>query len=70
MNPVLLVNPPTSCQLLASAKGDVLSLGVTNYTAYISKQLKSGTKPSSVKTGGLCGDRVRRDKINKMFNCH
>lgn len=36
MNPVLSVNPPMSCQFLASANGIFFSLRVTNYTAYIS----------------------------------
>lgn len=31
-----------------------MSLRVTNYNAYISKQLKSGTQPSSVKIEAIC----------------
>lgn len=58
MNPVLPVNLATSCRLLASAEEVVLSHGETNYTAYISKQLKPGAEPSAVKTGGLAGDKV------------
>lgn len=58
MNPVPSVNPPMSCQLLASANGVFLSLRVTNYAAYISTHVKSGTKPSAVKTRGLGGDRI------------
>lgn len=58
MNPVLPVNSTTSCRLLASAEEVVLSHGETNYTAYISMQLKPGTKPSAVKTGGPTGDKI------------
>lgn len=58
MNPVLPVNPFMSCRLLTSANGVSLSLRATNYTAYISTQLKWGTKPSTVKTEGLGGDRI------------
>lgn len=51
-----------SCQWLASAQEVILTLRVSNYTAYIFMQLKSGTKPSAVKTEGLAGDRMCRDK--------
>lgn len=48
-----LTKPSVSCQLLASAKGDVWSLRVTNYTAYISNTIKVGTKTIS-----CGGDRI------------